>query len=359
MKAAVCHEFGKPLVIEEVNLRGPQKGEVEVKVAVCAICHSDISAIEGAWSGPLPVIYGHEAAGTVVAVGEGVTGLAVGDTVLATLIESCGHCTNCGRGHPSICETKHTVAEPRLTTMSGQPIMQGLNTGAFAERCVVDQSQVVKIPDDIPMDSASLLSCGVITGVGAATNSAKIRPGDTVVVIGAGGVGLNAIQGAAICGASKIIAIDLSQEKLDAAIEFGATHGILADTEKPHRVVKKLTGGRGADFVLVTVGVGPVYQSAPQYLSAGGTLVMVGMPPSGVKVTYEPVVVAATGQTLKGSFMGDTLLSRDIPYLIDLYKQGRLKLDELVTRRYKLEQINEAIADTVAGKARRNVIVFD
>jgi len=359
MKAAVCHEFGKPLVIEQVNLRAPGKGEVEVKIGACAICHSDISAIEGAWGGSLPAIYGHEAAGTVVAIGEGVTGLIVGDTVLATLIKSCGHCVSCDRGHPSVCEARHVADIPCLTTKDGTPVTQGLNTAAFAERCVVDQSQVIKIPDTIRMDSASLLSCGVITGVGAATNSAKIRPGETVVVIGAGGVGLNAIQGAAICGASAIIAIDLSQDKLDAALEFGATHGILASSEKPHRQVKKLLGGRGADYVMVTVGVAPVYQSAPQFLAPGGTLVMVGMPPSGDKVTYEPVVVAALGQTMKGSFMGDTKLSRDIPYLIALYQQGRLKLDELVTRRYALEDINEAIADTLAGNARRNVIVFD
>jgi len=359
MKAAVCREFGKPLVIEQVNLRAPQKYEVEVKIAACAICHSDISAAEGAWGGPLPAVYGHEAAGCVTAIGDGVTSVAVGDTVLATLIRSCGHCVSCDRGHPSICENRHTVEIPRLTGQDGQAIAQGLNTGAFAQRCVVDHSQVVRIPGDIPMDAASLLSCGVITGVGAVTNSARVRPGETVVVIGAGGVGLNAIQGAAICGAAKIIAVDLSQEKLDTAMEFGATHGILAGSEKPHRQVKKLTGGRGADYVMVTVGAAPVYQSAPQFLSPGGTLIMVGMPASGAKVSYEPVMVAATGQTMKGSFMGDTMLSRDIPYLVDLYKQGRLKLDELVTRHYPLEQINEAIADTLAGNARRNVIIFD
>jgi S-(hydroxymethyl)glutathione dehydrogenase / alcohol dehydrogenase len=340
-------------------LRPPLKGEVEVKIAACAICHSDILFAEGAWGGTLPAVYGHEAAGTVVAIGEGVTGLEIGDTVLATLLRSCGHCATCGGGHPAICETKYDRAHGPLTTLDGGVLEHGLDTGAFAERCVVDQSQVVKIPNDIPMESACLLSCGVITGVGAATNTAQIRPGANVVVIGAGGVGLNAIQGAAICGAAKIIAVDLSQEKLDTAMEFGATHGILASSDKPYRAVKALTGGRGADYVLVTVGAVQVYQSAMRYLCAGGTMVMVGMPASGATVSYEPVNVAALAQTMKGSFMGDTVLARDIPYLVELYKQGRLKLDELVTRRYPLEQINEAIADTAAGNARRNVIIFD
>jgi len=359
MKAAVCHEFGKPLVIQEVSLRAPQKGEVEVKLSACAICHSDISLAEGDWGGYLPAVYGHEAAGHVTAIGDGVTGYAVGDTVLVTLIRSCGHCVSCSGGQPARCETGVDRVKGPLSAVDGTPIEHGLQTGAFAESAVVDQSQLAKIPSDMPMDAASLLSCGVITGVGAATNTAKIKPGSSVVVIGAGGVGLNAIQGAAICGASKIIAVDLSQEKLDTAKEFGATHGVLATQEKPHRVVKKLNGGRGVDYVLVAVGAIQAYQTAPQFLCVGGTLVMVGMPPSGAKMTIQPVMMAATSHTMTGSNMGDTMLSRDIPYLVELYQQGRLKLDELITRRYRLEDINEAIADTVAGNARRNVIMFD
>ncbi len=359
MKAAVCHEFGKPLVIEKVVLRPPQTGEVEVKLKACAICHSDILYAEGAWGGYLPAVYGHEAAGHVTAIGEGVTGYVPGDPVLVTLIRSCGHCVSCSGGQPARCETGVDRIKGPLSTVDGKPIEHGLQTAAFAESVVVDQTQLAKIPADIPMDAASLLACGVITGVGAATNTAKIRPGSSVVVIGAGGVGLNAIQGAAISGAAKIFAIDLSQEKLDAAREFGATHGVLGSEGKPHRIVKEMNGGRGVDYVLVTVGAIQAYQTAPQYLCVGGMLVMVGMPPSGAKVTYEPVMMAASSQVMVGSNMGDTMLSRDIPYLIELYKQGRLKLDELITRRYKLEDINEAIADTVAGNARRNVILFD
>ncbi|MCB1366228.1 MAG: Zn-dependent alcohol dehydrogenase [Rhodobacteraceae bacterium] len=359
MKAAICREFNKPLVIEEVNLRPPLAGEVEVRLAAVAICHSDILYAEGAWGGSLPAVFGHEAAGHVVAVGAGVTGYAEGDAVVVTLIHSCGHCVPCNHGQPARCETGVDRDHGPLTTADGGPLHYGLQTAAFAERVVVHASQLARIPADMPMDSACLLACGVITGVGAATNTAKIRPGSSVVVIGAGGVGLNAIQGAAICGAAKIIAVDLSAEKLAAAREFGATDGVLASEDKPHRVVKALNGGRGVDYVLVTVGAISAYQSAPQYLCRGGMLVMVGMPPSGAEVRYEPVNIAAASHVIAGSNMGDTMLTRDIPYLVDLYQQGRLKLDELVTRRYRLEQINEAIADTVAGNARRNVIVFD
>jgi len=359
MKAAVCHEYGKPLVIQDVALRAPQKGEVEVKLKAVAICHSDILFAEGAWPGTLPAVYGHEGAGIVTALGDGVTGLAIGDPVLVTMIRSCGHCVSCSGGHPATCETRIDTAHGPLTMPDGGVLDQGLNTGAFAESVVIDHSQVVKLPADMAMDSACLLACGVITGVGAATNTAQVKPGSSVVVIGVGGVGLNAIQGAKICGAAKIIAVDLSQDKLDAALEFGATHTVLASSDKPHRAVRALTGGRGADYVLVAAGAVQAFQTAPQFLCVGGTLVMVGMPPSGAKVTYEPVMVAKTAQTMKGSSMGDTVLSRDIPYLVELYHQGRLKLDELITHRYALEQINEAIADTVAGNARRNVIIFD
>jgi S-(hydroxymethyl)glutathione dehydrogenase/alcohol dehydrogenase len=358
MKAAVCREFGHPLTIEEVALRAPGPGEVEVKLGAVAICHSDISYAEGAWGGPLPAVFGHEAAGTVVAAGAGVGGLAAGDRVLVWMVRSCGHCLSCAGGHPTMCDTRLSM-DPPLSAADGGPMHQGLETGAFAERVVVDASQVVKLPVDIPFDAACLLACGVITGVGAAINTAKVKPGSTVVVIGAGGVGLNAIQGAALAGAARIIAIDMSEDKLAAAREFGATDGILANSDKPHRQVKALNDGRGADYVLVTVGSAKVYQGASAYLAKGGMLVMVGMPPSGEGITVEPVVVAASSQSIAGSFMGDTLPVRDIPHLVTLWRQGRLKLDELISNRYRLEEINEAIAGAKSGTVRRNVIVFE
>lgn len=223
---------------------------------------------------------------------------------------------------------------------------------------VVDQSQCIQLPDDIDLEVASLLACGVITGVGAVTNSAKLKPGQTAVVIGAGGVGLNTIQGCAIAGASKIIAVDLSDEKLDAAQVFGASHAILAN-DKTTETVRILTDGRGVDFVFVTVGAASVFQSAPDMLAAGGATIMVGMTGLDDEVTYKPVNIAAMNQSLVGSRMGQTVLARDIPWLIQLYRDGRLNLDDLISNRFTLDEINAAFEDSQTGASRRNVIVFE
>ncbi|RYH01949.1 zinc-binding dehydrogenase [Salipiger sp. IMCC34102] len=357
IKAAVCHDFAQPLSVETVHIRPPGAGEVEVKLKACAICHSDISYAEGAWGGQLPAIYGHEAAGEITAMGDGVRGLALGDTVVVTLIRACGSCATCGSGQPTLCATPPAFNTP-LATQDGAPIVQAMNAGAFAERVVVDPSQCVKLPVDMDPVAASLLACGVITGVGAVVNAANLRAGQDVVVIGAGGVGLNAIQGARIAGARRIVAVDMSEEKLAIARDFGATDGVLATEAKPWRAAKAAMG-RGADAVIVTVGAIPAFDSAPQYLAMGGQVIMVGMPHSGATSTYEPVMFAATSQGLKGSKMGDVVIARDIPWMVDLYGQGRLKLDELVSKTWPLSQINEAIADTKTGSAKRNVIVFE
>lgn len=357
IKAAVCHEFGKPLTIDTVSLRAPVMGEVEVTLKACAICHSDISYAEGGWGGTLPAVYGHEAAGHVTSVGDGVRGVAIGDAVVVTLIRACGTCPSCASGKPVICETGAPPAGP-LTTADGMPLVQAMNCGAFAEKVVVDQSQIVKIPKDMDMNAASLLACGVITGVGAVVNAAALRAGQDVVVIGAGGVGLNAIQGARIAGARRILAVDMSAEKLAIAKEFGATDGVLASDDAPWNTARELMG-RGADAVFVTVGIVPVYNQAPKYLAVGGKIVMVGMPHIGEDAKYNPGAMAAAGQGMVGSKMGDVVIARDIPWMVDLYQQGRLKLDELVSGTWSLSQINEAIADTKTGSAKRNVIVFD
>lgn len=358
IKAAVCHEFGAPLTVEDVVLRGPEMGEIEVTLKAVAVCHSDISFAEGAWGGSLPAVYGHEAAGLVTNVGAGVKGVAEGDSVVVTLIRACGTCPSCSGGKPVICQTPYDGDKGPLATADGGKLHQAMACGAFAEKVVVDQSQVVKIPKDIPMEAASLIACGVITGIGAVVNAAEIRAGQDVVVIGAGGVGLNAIQGARIAGARRIVAVDMSEEKLAIAKEFGATDGVLATDKKPY--VQALRAmGRGADAVIVTVGAIPAYDLAPRYLAPGGKIIMVGMPHSGAKSTYEPVILAAVGQGMQGSKMGDVVIKRDIPWMVDLYKQGRLKLDELISGRWTLDQINDAIADTKTGSAKRNVILFD
>ncbi|MBR9765735.1 MAG: Zn-dependent alcohol dehydrogenase [Rhodobacteraceae bacterium] len=357
IKAAICRNHNAPMTIEEVHLRAPGMGEVEVELEAVAICHSDISFWQGGFGGHLPAVYGHEAAGRVTALGAGVQGLAVGDAVCVTLIRACGHCDCCGSGQPTICETPFDpVGQSALSLPDGTPVMQAMASGAFAEKMVIDQSQVVAIPEDVPMDAASLISCGVITGVGAAVYASEIRAGDDVVVIGAGGVGLNAIQGARIAGARRIVAVDLVAEKLDAATEFGATDVVSAEG-KPWSEVKKILG-RGADAVLVTVGVGAVYDMAPRYLARGGRIVMVGMPHGDTTSSYSPLIMADAGQGIVGSKMGNVVIKRDIPWMIDMYRQGRLKLDELISGRWRLDQINEAIADTLEGKARRNVIVL-
>lgn len=358
MKAAVCHQFRSALSIEEVKLRPPAGAEIEVAVAACAICHSDLAYVDGAWGGTLPILLGHEAAGRVSALGPDAQGFAVGDPVLVTLIRSCGECPACTDGDPTSCDHAWDKHESPLSLADGRAVTKGMNTAAFAERVLAHPSQLVKLPEGIDMAVASLLSCGVITGFGAVVNTAKVRAGQSVVVIGAGGVGLNTIQAAALAGASPVIALDIADEKLVAAVEFGATHVIRADAPDAADLVRALNGGRGVDYVFVTVGAPAVFQSAPDLLAARGAMVMVGMPASGVMVSYEPVMIAAMNQRLIGSRMGQTHPQRDLPKLVDLYLSGRLKLDELVSGRYPLDRINEAIAATRAGKSRRNVIVF-
>lgn len=357
IRAAVCRAFGAPLTIEEVALRPPGPGEVEVQIDAVAICHSDITFLDGGWGGPLPAVFGHEAAGRVAACGAGVTGYAPGDSVIVTLIRSCGTCPACATGHPVRCEDPYDRAAGPLSAPDGGIMAQGLNCGAFAERVVVQAAQLAPVPAAMPAEEACLLACGVITGVGAAVNTAAVRPGEVVVVIGAGGVGLNAIQGARLAGASRIVAVDLREDKLAVARDFGATDTVLATQDKPWRAAKAATG-RAADAVLVTVGAIPAYEEAPRYLAPGGRLVAVGMPHSGQTAPWEPVILAATGQSIRGSMMGDTVLARDIRWMVDLWAQGRLELAGLVSGRFTLDDINIAIAGTRTGAARRNVILF-
>jgi S-(hydroxymethyl)glutathione dehydrogenase/alcohol dehydrogenase len=359
MKAAVCREFGKPLSIEEIDLLPAGPGEVTVDIKACAICHSDIFFIEGAWGGTLPAVYGHEAAGVVRSVGAGVTTVKPGQPVVVTLIRSCGHCISCMQGVPVSCEGEVPLdSAPVLTTKGGERLVQGMETGAFAEAVTVHESQVVGMPVEMGFDTGSLLACGVITGYGAVANTAKVPPGATVVVIGAGGVGLNTVQGAAIAGARMIVALDISDAKLETALRFGATHAVQAAGGDEIEKVRALTGGRGADFVFVTVGAKPAFQQAFPMAARGGAIVLVGMPPSGVMAEVDPGTVAASNQRILGSKMGTSRIGIDIPNLISLYRQGRLKLDELITNRYPLDGINEALASTKRGEALRNVILF-
>jgi Zn-dependent alcohol dehydrogenase len=359
VKAAVCRTFGQPLVIEEIQIAAPRAGEIGVRLAACAICQSDIHYLEGAWGGDLPAVYGHEAAGVVDEVGADVEGFAIGDHVVVTLIRSCGSCPHCTRGDTVHCEATFGPDGPGpLSTVDGEEIVQGLHTGAFAERVVVHNSQAVVIPAEIPLHSASLLACSVITGFGAVVNTAQMEPGCTVVVIGTGGVGLNTVQGAAHSGARTVIAVDLSDAKLEAARTLGATHTVNPGREDVVGMIQALTDGRGADYVLVTVGAKAAVEQGPALLRRGGTIVIVGMPASGVTATIDPGAIAHSGQRILGSKMGSTRIAVDVPRLVELYREGTLKLDELISGRYPLEEINDAIASAQAGEAFRNVIVF-
>lgn len=360
MKAAVCRRFGEELQIEEVTLRAPGPGEIRVRLGACAICHSDIHFADGAWGGTLPAIYGHEAAGTVVETGRGVEAFTKGDRVVATLIRSCGACPACRDGHEVVCEAQFALDEDSpLRDANGQSLEQGMRIGAFAEEVTIHASQAVGIPGDLPFAEASLLACGVLTGVGAVTNTADVPAGSSAVIIGAGGVGLNAVQGARLRHAKPIIAIDLEPSKLDLARALGASHIVRADASDVAAEVRAACGGRLADFVFVTVGAGSALAQGNELLAPGGTLVLVGMPPSDVRHEIDPGTMASREQRILGSKMGSAQIRRDIPALVAQHAAGSVELAGLVSGRYPLEKINEAMAAVRRGHAIRNVIEFD
>ncbi len=359
MRAAVCREFGRPLSIEELAIAAPERGEVRVRLSACAICHSDIMFADGAWGGDLPAVFGHEASGIVESVGGGVIDLSVGDHVVVTLIRSCGQCSYCTRSIETQCEGAFEldISTP-LSDRLGEPIAQGLNSAAFAELVVVDQSQVCVIPKTIPLDVASILACGVLTGFGAVVNTARVSAGSTVAVLGCGGVGVNSIQASVVSGAIQIIAVDILDEKLELARKFGATHAVNSQQQDVVENVMALTNQRGVDFAFITVGVKSAAEQALALLARAGAAVVVGMPASGVCAEYDPGALASKGQSLLGSKMGAGSVRRDIPYLVDLYQRGVLKLDELISGRYRLDDINDAIASVKRGEALRNLVVF-
>ena len=357
MKAAVCYEIGKPLVVEEVDIDAPRAGEVKVRIAATAICHSDIHVIRGELGGKFPIIQGHESAGYIEEVGRNVTSVKPGDAVVVSLLESCGRCYYCVCGYPHMCENrKPPLPTDRLRNKRGQALAQGGNVAGFAEYVVVDESQTVRIPKDFPLDKASLLGCGVITGFGAVVNRAQVRPLSSVVVIGTGGVGLNSVQGAAISGAYPVIAVDISDYKLEAARNFGATHTLRADDKDAVNTVRQLTHGRGADYVFVTVGSAAAVEQGFSMSGPRGMTVVVGLSRAGSTITLPPMLPGE--RVLTSCNMGSTRFSVDVPKLVALYQAGRLKLDELITNRYSLEQINQAIESTEKGEALRNIIVF-
>ena len=359
IRAAVCREFGRPLEIETLELAAPGPGELRVRVRAVAICHSDISAADGAWGGTLPVVYGHEAAGTVEEVGEGVD-LEPGRSVVVTLVRACGECRRCRRGELVACESTFALdRHSPLTSSAGEAIVQGHRCGAFAEQVVVHASQVVSIDSTVAPASASLLACGVITGIGAVLNTAAVERGSSVAVIGCGGVGLNVVQGARLAGAGVIVAVDPQPAKLELALRLGATHTADPSSADVAAVIADATGGFKADYVFVATGARAALDDALSLVDSMGALVVVGMPPDGVTGTYDPGWLAGLNQRILGSKMGTSVITRDIPALLERYRAGEVELDGLISRTFTLDHINEAIDEVRAGSALRNVIVFD
>lgn len=357
VRAAVWTDPEAPLSIENVWLADPASGEVGVRVAATAICGSDLAYVDGHWECSGPAVFGHEAAGTVDRLGSGVTDLALGDRVVVTLIRSCGSCRRCMAGTPVGCSGRLALDDcGPLRDGRGSEIRQGLGVAAFAEAVTVHRSQAVRIGPEIDLDVAALLSCGVMTGVGAVRNTARVAPGSFVVVLGAGGVGLNVVQGARLAGAAQVIAVDPDPEKLAAAVRLGAGTAV---ADGVREAVLVATKGEMADYVFVATAAVSAIETGFDLLGRMGTLVLVGMPPSGARVSLDPVTVASAGQRILGSKMGSGLPARDIPALVDLYRQGCLELDGLITARYGLEEIEAALESARRGGALRNVIIME
>ena len=361
IQAAVCRAFGEPLSIERLRLDPPAQGEVRVRVRASSICHSDITYMDGGWGGDLPAVFGHEVAGVVTDIGHAVRSadLSVGDRVLVSLLRSCGRCACCEAGIPTQCVTEFPIdSEPRLTDATGRPVRAGLRVGGFAESVVVDASQAVKIPANIADDAACLISCGVMTGFGAAINTAQVQVGDSVGVIGCGGVGLNCVQGAALAGALPLVAIDVAGDKLDQARSFGATETINAADDDIAARVHALTDGHGFDVVMTAVGSARAIEQALPLLAPDGALIAVGMPPDDERVALNATELTHFGQRILGCKMGGARLRIDVPKLFRLYRSGRLELDELISSRRPLSAINESIELSRRSRDLRHVIVF-
>jgi Zn-dependent alcohol dehydrogenase len=363
-RAVVCRELNKPVVVETITVDPPRRGEVMLKLGACGVCHSDLSATNGTIPLPPPLVLGHEAAGEVIAVGEGVAGLAVGDHVVSSFIYMCGKCRFCSMGRPVLCveqgKALTTLPDGSLRTKDaqGRPLNIFSGCGVMAEYATLHVDNVVKIDPKIPLDRAALVGCAVTTGVGAVFNTARVVPGASVAVFGCGGVGLNVIQGAAIAGAGRIVAIDAMESKLELARKFGATDALLAkpgeDLTKP---LKKLTGG-GADYAFECVGSGELAAAAYKAIGRGGVAVVVGVAKPGDSTAVRTMTLPFEEKTLTGSYFGSCVPRIDFPRMLGLYMQGKLKLDELITRRYSIDEAPQAFADLESGRNARGVIVF-
>ena len=367
VKAAVLAEIGKPLEIrDDVEVEAPRAGEVRIRFGASGVCHSDLSMQNGTMFPSCPIVLGHEGAGVIEEVGEGVTNVEVGDHVVVSWVPQCGECFFCARGEGYLCKKADASlasgglldGTPRFTS-AGAPLRQMAATGSFSEVSIIPASGAVKIDDDVPMKVAALIGCGVLTGVGAAMNTASIRPGDTVVVVGCGGVGLNVVQGARIAGAGRIIAVDMNETKLAMARSFGATDVIDASSGDPVSQVMGLTEERGADVAFEVIGLQQTIDQVITMTRRGGEVVLVGVPKMDAMVQIPAFLgLVLQGKTIKGCWYGSSNTHVDIPKLVGLYKSGELKLDELISRTISLDEVNEAFDAMTTGEVARSVIEY-
>lgn len=362
MKAAVLYEPNKPLVIEDVGVRKPRAREVLIRTTCAGLCHSDLHFMEGLYPHPLPAVLGHESAGIVEEVGEDVVYVKKGDRVITCLSVFCGVCDQCTSGRPAICTGVDVKLPPgvsdRMVWSKPGKIHQFLNMSSFAEQMLVHENAIVKIREDMPLDRAALIGCGVITGTGAVFNTAAVKPGETMVVIGCGGIGMAAINGGAIAGAGRIIAVDTNPQKLELALKLGATDAVNARDGDPVQQVIELTKGK-VHHAFEAVGAKKTAEQAFQMLGPGGVATIIGMIPFGEKIELHGFDFLRGEKKIQGSSMGSNRFRTDMPRLIDHYMRGKLHLDELISARIKLSEINEGFANMKSGKVLRSVIMFD
>lgn len=360
MRAAILHDIadGKTDLRDDVTLIGPGPGEVRIRVAAAGVCHSDLSARTGVLPQPVPAVLGHEAAGEVVEIGEGVTAVEVGDHVIANWLPACGNCSSCRRGEPYLCVMYVMLgyAQPRFM-VDGMPVFGMAGCGAFAEEIVVAEPAAVRIGKDVPFPEAALVGCGVMTGVGAVLNTAKVAPGSTVVVIGCGGVGLSVIQGARIAGAEVIVGVDVAEAKHEAAVRFGATHAVtpfnLSD------LAGELTGGEGFDYAFDVVATPQTLRSAWLAIRRGGQVVLVGAGRADQQMDFSPFELLFEGKHIIGSLYGSADAPRDYLRLLDFWREGRLDLTGMISHRLRLEDLDDALEALGRGDVLRQVIIND
>ena len=364
MKAVVFRDPQSPIEFVDVDLAPPRAGEVRVRIAAAGVCHSDLHVKRGEWDAAAPLVMGHEGSGVVTELGEGVTTLAVGDHVVLSWVPPCGECRYCRAGHEARCQKVATVVAPlgvlfdgtsRLS-LGGETLHHYLGVSSFAEEVVVPASGAVKVRDDAPLDVVAVVGCAVATGVGAVLNTAAVEPGSTVAVIGCGGVGLNVVQGARLAGAERIVAIDVRPEKTQLALQFGATDRIDASQGDAVAQLRELISD-GVDYAFDAIGRTSTTEQSIQMLGLGGAAVIVGLPPTGARASFEPLVLAEADQRILGSNYGSVRPSIDVPALVDRYMDGQLKIDPLISGRRPLSEAAAALDDLETGSALRTLLI--